>query len=99
MKNSLQFISFYKLIFCLIATSISFSELALCQLPTEIPGSIAGLESANRQIAEFFAPTIRHMAETDLANSVNGRADLLTSVFYDDENDFNTGDNWDNCVR
>ena len=51
------------------------------------------IEEDNKEIAEFFAPTIKQMAETSLPRSVEGRADLIVSPFYDND-DFS--DNWDN---
>jgi len=70
------------------------TNLLHAQLPTELPVTPGALELANLEIAEFFAPTIKHMAEREISNSAHGRADLITSVFYD--GNYNTGDNWDN---
>lgn len=74
--------------------SIVCSTVGQCPyLPTSLPNSETELEAANRLIAECFAPTIHQMAETGaVQNSANGRADLITSVFYD--GDMNTGNNW-----
>jgi hypothetical protein len=71
----------------------------LCEtpLPTILPNNQAELAIANSKIACAFAPTIKHLAEADLANSANGRADLITSVYYD--GDSNAGNNWDNLTN
>ena len=61
-------------------------------LPISLPSSSSSLISANRTIAECFAPTIHQMVDTDPMNSLGGRADLITSVFYDDQ-DFTN--NWE----
>lgn len=53
------------------------------------PTNLIELEMANRRIAECFAPTIHQMTENTEENSAEGRADLITSVFYD--GDMNTG--------
>ena len=69
-----------------------------CDLPTEFPTDPIELDEANRIIAECFAPTIHHIAENHFSNSATGRADLITSVFFDinEPNGLTTKNNWEN---
>jgi len=71
--------------------------VSTAQLPTSFPNTPLALDVANKQIAKYFSPTIRHMVENVPDNGLNGRADLITSVFFD--GNFNTGDNWDNLAN
>ncbi len=91
---------------------LSFSLLGQCPnivtdastgLPSETPDNLECIEAANRIIAEYFAPNIYHMTDMVSSRSVEGRADLLTSVFYDvdldnvtSQEDLSTGNNWIN---
>ncbi len=83
-----------------IGYDVSYSQD--CDLPTELPSSLAGIEAANKTIAECFAPTIHQMAERELEHSVNGRADFITSVFYDKlpngDIDYDCTNNWENLA-
>lgn len=83
---------YYLLIFILFTILFNLHSQN-CDLPTELP-SESELENANRVIAECYAPIIHQMTDNGYANSENGRADLITSVFYD--GNYNTGDNWEN---
>jgi len=65
-------------------------------LPSELPSNVVELEAANKIIAECFAPTIHQMAENTETHSLMGRADLITSVFFDPTE--TTGDNWNNLT-
>lgn len=67
-----------------------------CDLPSELPSNLADLETANRAIAECYAPTIHHMTENTETHSLMGRADLITSVFFDGTE--SPGDNWNNLT-
>jgi len=71
------------LLLLIIGAITSLQLFSQYDLPSELPSNLADLEAANRTIAECFAPTIHHMTENTDYNSANGRADLITSVFYD----------------
>ena len=89
-----------------IGYGIAYSQN--CDLPTELPNSLAGIEAANKIIAECYAPIIHQMAEREHDHSVNGRADLITSVHYDkvpdmdgdgeDDIDYDCTNNWENLT-
>ncbi len=70
-------------------------------LPSETPDNLECIEAANKIIAEYYSPNIYHMTDMASNRSVVGRADLLTSVFYDvdlenvtSDEDLSTGNNW-----
>jgi hypothetical protein len=77
----------------LFIIGIIFSLKLEGQLPSELPSNLENLENANRTIAEFYAPTVHQMADTEADVSEGGIADLITSARYDNEV---FSDNWNN---
>ena len=59
--------------------------------------NVVQLEADNRIIAEHYAPIIHQMAERGHTKSANGRADLITGVFFDGNMD--ATDNWKNLAN
>jgi len=80
-------------ILVIIGSLLSLDLISQCNLPSQFPSNLADLEVANRTIAECFAPTIHQMADAETPISEGGRADLITSAFYDNTN---FSDNWNN---
>ena len=80
-------------ILVIIGSLLSLDLISQCNLPSQFPSNLADLEAANRTIAECFAPTIHQMADAETPISEGGRADLITSAFYDNTN---FSDNWNN---
>jgi len=102
MKTFISFLSFF---FLSLSLTGQCSSLVLGSngLPSETPDNLECIEAANRIIAEHYAPVIYHMTDMSSNRSVGGRADLITSVFYDvdlnninTQSDLSTGNNWAN---
>jgi hypothetical protein len=62
-------------------------------LPSQLPSNPLEIDQVNKIIACTFAPKIEQLARTNFVNSANGRADLITKIFYD--SDSNMGNNWE----
>jgi len=91
----------FLLLFLLLFPLNIFSQT--CGLQQPIPTDPVVLESVNNAIATCYSPPIRQMARIkdqdndEYENGLEGRADLITSVRYDGNDD--AGDNWDNLVN
>ena len=72
----------FQLTSCLIAILFQSNILAECTLPTSMPTNQVDLAAANLAIATCFAPTMHQMTDNTEENSVNGVADLITSIFF-----------------